>query len=537
MFHHFSNPENIPIPDIFPSPFDTVPHPLAQYAAHLLQQSMLKRPEQFPEEADGKMFGVLVVKNNQGELGYLSAFSGMYQQQWHLAGFVPPIFGSKQLNPWYRQGQKKLDKLKQKIAALQQDTAFLQQQKQYQILTKQANNEITRQKQQNRVNKQQRDLLRQTLPENDPQWQQLARQSQQDKKRLKKIKADFRKKLALVETQLEDWHKKIEQIKKERQKLSLKLQKQLFDCYELQNIRGQKQLLKGFYPNNMPPSGSGDCAAPKLLQYANQHQFQPVALAEFWWGNMPSGEIRHHKHFYPACRSKCQPILPFMLQGTTLATASIETLAKNADKITILYEDDYLLVINKPEGLLSVPGKTTSQSVYQQIRQAYPQASGPLVVHRLDMATSGILLIAKNEKIHKHLQQQFIKRQIKKRYIAIVEGKLNTSEGEINLPLRTDFNDRPRQMVCYQYGKAAKTLWKVISKEKLGTRLYFYPITGRTHQLRIHAAHSQGLNRAIVGDRLYGQQAHPRLLLHAEQIRFQHPVNLKNMSIQSPCPF
>ena len=245
-------------------------------------------------------------------------------------------------------------------------------------------------------------------------------------------------------------------------------------------------------------------------------------MAEFWWGISPNSAIRKHKNFYPACQGRCKPILNHMLEGVKMdANLLLENLAEK-QPLEIVYEDAVLLVVNKPAEFLSVPGKDITDSVYTRIKAQYPNASGPLIVHRLDMSTSGILILTKTKEANKILQSQFIKRTIKKRYVALLDGEISENSGKIQLPLRVDLDDRPRQLVDFEYGKNAITDWEIIKKEKGKTKVHFYPITGRTHQLRVHAAHKDGLNTPIFGDDLYGKKEN-RLHLHAEFIEFSHP--------------
>ena len=249
-------------------------------------------------------------------------------------------------------------------------------------------------------------------------------------------------------------------------------------------------------------------------------------MAEFWWGAEPKSAIRKHKHFYPSCQGKCFPILNHMLTGLAVdENPLLKNLAKEKE-IEIVYEDDVLVVLNKPSDLLSVPGKNIKDCVLNRMITRYPNASGPLIVHRLDMATSGIMLIAKTKEAHDHLQKQFINRTITKRYTAILDGVIDQSSGIIDLPLRVDLDDRPRQLVCYKNGKSSRTRFEVVGIEDEKTRIHFYPITGRTHQLRVHASHFKGLNTPIIGDDLYGIKD-TRLKLHAAYIAFKHPVTNK----------
>jgi tRNA pseudouridine32 synthase/23S rRNA pseudouridine746 synthase len=263
---------------------------------------------------------------------------------------------------------------------------------------------------------------------------------------------------------------------------------------------------------------------------------QPVALAEFWWGISPKSEIRKHGNFYPSCRGKCEPILGHMLQGLTVDDNPMLENPADGKSLPIVFEDKHIIVVNKPSNFLSVPGKTISDSVYTRIKEQYPDATGPLIIHRLDMLTSGILLLAKTKSAHKYIQYQFIHRQIEKTYVALLNGELEKDSGIIDLPLRTDIDDRPRQLVCYDYGKPAQTEFKVLSRENGKTRIQFHPITGRTHQLRVHAAHSLGLNMPIIGDDLYGIKS-DRLHLHAASITFRHPKSKEPMTIDVASDF
>ena len=332
----------------------------------------------------------------------------------------------------------------------------------------------------------------------------------------------------------------IEALKEERKQRSIALQQWIFEQFRLRNARGEEQDIYSIFTQTAhrnPPAGTGECAAPKLLQYAYLNNLQPLAMAEFWWGDSPKGEIRRHGHYYPACRHKCEPILNFMLQGLEVEPNPLLTSNTDATQLETVYEDDFLLVVNKPAGMLSVPGKTGQASVLTLLQERYPDATGPILVHRLDMATSGLLLAAKDKDTHALLQKQFEGRTVKKRYIALLEGIPQAEpKGFIRLPLRPDFDNRPLQMVCYEYGKPAVTRYEIMDTENDRTRMAFYPETGRTHQLRVHAAHPEGLNCPIVGDPLYGQPA-DRLYLHAERLEFRHPVTGQRLQIQKEAPF
>ena len=332
-----------------------------------------------------------------------------------------------------------------------------------------------------------------------------------------------------------------EQIKEERKTRSIALQQWIFQQFRLRNALGEELDINGIftrYAHRNPPAGTGECAAPKLLQHAYLNGYRPLAMAEFWWGNSPKGEIRRHGNYYPSCRHKCEPILQFMLQGLDVEPNPLLTSLTDANQLLTVYEDEHLVVINKPAGMLSVPGKTGQASVLSILRERYPEATGPLLVHRLDMDTSGLLLAAKDKDIHAQLQAQFEGRSVKKRYIALLEGVPTDKEkkGFIRLPMRPDYDNRPFQLVDDEWGKPAVTRYEILGTEETHTRIAYWPETGRTHQLRVHSAHPEGMDAPIVGDPLYGQPSH-RLCLHAEALEFRHPVSGKVMKVHSEPPF
>ena len=337
---------------------------------------------------------------------------------------------------------------------------------------------------------------------------------------------------------LEDTNEnKINPLKEERKARSIALQQWIFQQFRLRNALGEEQDINGIFErlaHRLPPAGTGECAAPKLLQYAYLQGLQPLAMAEFWWGDSPKGEIRRHGNYYPSCRHKCEPILNFMLQGLDVEPNPLLVSNTDANQLETVYEDDYLLVLNKPAGMLSVPGKTGQASVLTILQERYPDATGPILVHRLDMATSGLLLAAKDKDTHAELQKQFEGRSVKKRYTALLEGIPSVEpKGFIRLPMRPDFDNRPLQMVDFEFGKPTVTRYEILETIDNRTRIAFWPETGRTHQLRVHAAHPDGLNCPIVGDPLYGQVAE-RLYLHAEGLEFRHPKTGKRFHIQRP---
>ncbi|MBP5798325.1 MAG: RluA family pseudouridine synthase [Prevotella sp.] len=330
--------------------------------------------------------------------------------------------------------------------------------------------------------------------------------------------------------------------------MSQDLQQWLFHQYRLLNARGEvKDLvdiwqeyhrsprIRRKYP--LPPGGTGDCCAPKLLQYAYQHGLKPVCMAEFWWGPSPKSEIRHHEQFYPACRGKCKPVLTWMLQGLEVDPNPEEA---NFSHLVpeIVFEDETIVVLNKPSGMLSVPGRTENYSVATWAKEHWP---GAMPVHRLDMWTSGLMVIAKTEEAYHHLQRQFEQHTVKKKYLAVVEGVPAKEHGIIDLPLLSDPLNRPCQMVDYEYGKRAITEYRVLhTHSSLITPhlslLALWPHTGRTHQLRMHCAHPDGLGCPIVGDELYGNKS-DRLYLQAQAITFIHPQTGRRVHLEIKADF
>ncbi len=347
---------------------------------------------------------------------------------------------------------------------------------------------------------------------------------------------EWNARIAAAGEKVDGFEKRITDLIEERANYSANLQQRLFDNYSFLNKKGEEKTLSEIFQETVPPSGAGDCAAPKLLHYAFANALKPVAMAEFWWGASPNSNIRHHKKYYPACSGKCKPILGHMLAGMELDTHPMILQHGQNKLLETVFEDDYLLVINKPYGLLSVPGKEIEDSVLTRLREKYPDVSGPLLVHRLDMDTSGLILVAKSSEIHKKLQAQFLKRTVKKRYLALLDGECEKKNGTIHLPLRPDIDDRPNQMVCFEHGKRAITRFEILEVKNGKSRVHFFPHTGRTHQLRVHAAHPLGLNSPIVGDILYGEDS-DRMYLHAEMLEFEHPVSKKRMKFTVDAAF
>lgn len=313
------------------------------------------------------------------------------------------------------------------------------------------------------------------------------------------------------------------------------------DTYHFRNARGDTRGLRSLFAPAAPPAGAGDCAAPKLLAEAYAKELLPLALAEFWWGAPPRTGDRRSGAFYPACQGKCPPILAHMLDGLAADPApQYASAAMAPHEPVVVYEDEHVVIVDKPSGMLSVPGLSQKDCVSSRLSQRYPDAKGQLVVHRLDLDTSGLLLAAKDPAVFSALQRLFSLRQISKRYVAWLDGEVRDERGVIDLPLRMDVDDRPRQIHDPVHGKPAITSWELLERQAGRSKVAFVPHTGRTHQLRVHASNPLGLDAPIVGDRLYGREAPDhgeRLLLHAEYLSFVHPVTGATVAVTREAPF
>lgn len=524
--------DGIELPSEFTFPFYYTPHPLTVKAAHEVQNYIASRTDWTEELSAGKMFGVLIVQAPDEKVGYLAAFSG------NLAGsnlhqfFVPPVYDLLQPNGFFRIEEANISAINKQIKELESSQQLKDMRARLAACQARASQTLADAKQQMKEAKLAREQRRAEGISEEEQ-KNLIRESQFQKAEYKRLEKKLKEETQQQEEELKHMEQLICQLKQERKVRSAALQQKLFEQFRMLNARGEvKDLCELFKdtPQGAPPAGTGECALPKLLQYAYLHQLKPLAMGEFWWGKSPKEEIRHAGHFYPSCKGKCEPILKHMLVGLQVEKNPLAENIHQDTKPEIVYEDDWLVVVNKPAGMLSVPGKEALNSVYQFLHERYPKATGPMLVHRLDMATSGLLLAAKDKDTHQKLQALFCGREIKKRYTAVLSGIVNADEGTINLPLCLDFHDRPRQMVSFEYGKPAITRYKVLERKNGKTLMAFYPLTGRTHQLRVHAAHPQGLSCPIVGDELYGKHA-DRLYLHAAELNFIHPVSGEDMTI------
>lgn len=550
-FH--SDVSQISRPEKFTFPFYYDPHPLAVIAMEQVQDYLINQTEWvhnfgLDDHQEGlvigKMFGVLVVQNKQEELGFLVAFSGKLADSNEFDYFVPPVFDLLDSKGFFRKEEIVINEVTIEIERLEREESYLNAKSDLEKASIAYEEELHKYKQEIKTAKAERKRIREQslgLNEQDLEilLEDLRKQSIREQYFLKDFTDTNKKKIAALNEVVESFENQLNELREKRKNMSNTLQGAIFDSYYFLNAKKERRSLQSIFQNTIdhkPPAGAGECAAPKLLQYAFEHDLKPVCLGEFWWGASPKSEVRIHKQVYPACRGKCEPILGHMLEGLdTDENPMLQNPAENKE-LEIVFEDDYLVIVNKPAEFLSVPGKTISDSVYTRMKEKYPLATGPMIVHRLDMSTSGILVLAKDKKVHMHLQKQFIKRNVQKRYVALLDGIVNEDSGTIDLPLRVDLDDRPRQLVCHEHGKRAVTKWEVVERRNNRTLIYFYPITGRTHQLRVHSAHILGLNAPIIGDDLYGSKE-SRLHLHAQFLQFTHPVTKESIKIKVDAEF
>lgn len=485
--------------------------------AHALMQQ-LSCHEQYAYE--GKMYGVLLTESATGERRVLKAFSGLLKGLPVVEGWVPPIPGREQVASSEAETLTILADLKQEIITLQQ----ISERQQYQTLVQKFDIHLQGLAAIHHQRKERRQSDRQNI-NNSPSLAQLDRQSQQDGIERRNLKRERDAVLQPLKRIIEQADVQIHELKRQRKERSQMLQAQMYENYRLINFLGTSATLQQLMPAGMP-TGTGDCCAPKLLHHAAAHNLKPIAMAEFWWGTASTDRILGK--FYEACTDRCQPLMGFLLSGLP------------STKLSILYEDQGLIAVDKPAGLLSVPGRygDRQDSVLNRLRL---QGKTVFPVHRLDQETSGILLLAKDQQTHRHLSQQFQQRQVYKKYEAVLAEAISskcpqgvaTQQGVIELPLWGDPQERPRQKVDWQRGKSSITQFRVIGETEQGTRVELVPVTGRTHQLRVHAV--EGLGIPILGDRLYGcVAAASRLHLHAQELHFEHPQFNKTIVIATP---
>ena len=640
MLHALST--SVPSPRQFTYPFCYDVDPLAEAASEELQHYIATTGLMSAEKGCGKMFGVLVVeyKDEEGALqrGFLAAYSGLLGGRNDWQYFVPPVFDAQQPDGHFKRTEREISAINREISAIEHDPQYLQSVAQHEQTKKRLQAEVEAFKVEVDVAKARRDARRKSgEPLSEEEQAEMVRESQFMKAELRRRRKAMEQADSTFNTQHSTFLKSLQ---RKRKQMSDELQRWLFAAYRMLNAKGEERdLIDIFreYTHAMPPAGAGDCCAPKLLQYAYQHRLRPVCMAEFWWGESPASEIRHHLHYYPACRSKCLPILTHMLKGLDVAPNPLAQKRHTAEP-RVLYADEYILVVDKPAGMLSVPGKAEAQSEFSDSAnisveeyfaqltigttgvvggmgipacttapnysdnnsQCRGQESPRLLqlptnsqfttnskvlkaAHRLDMDTSGLLVLARTEQAYVELQRQFASRETVKRYEAVLSGVpkhivggygipavaianscshlyfygqglrqecrsllrlepfaiqfAKYSSGCISLPLIADINDRPRQRVDMEHGKPAYTLYDIKKVDKGRTLIHLYPKTGRTHQLRVHCAHPQGLACPILGDPLYGTERADRMYLHAAELTFRHPITGEPMHFLSPSGF
>ena len=577
---------SIPSPRQFTYPFCYDVDPLAEAASLELQRYIADADLMSTEKGCGKMFGVLVVEyeDESGALqrGFLAAYSGLLGGRNDWPYFVPPVFDAQQPDGHFKRTEREISAINREIAAIEHDAEYLQSVAQHEQTKKRLQAEVDAFKAEVDAAKVRRDARRKSgEPLSEEEQAEMIRESQFMKAELRRR----RKAMEQAESTLNTQHSTLlKSLQRKRKQMSDELQRWLFAAYRMLNAKGEERdLIDIFreYTHAMPPAGAGDCCAPKLLQYAYLHHLRPVCMAEFWWGESPASEIRHHLHYYPACRSKCLPILTHMLKGLDVAPNPLAKKRHTAEP-RVLYADEHIMVVDKPAGMLSVPGKAEnvrsefSDSANISVEEYFANNSKLKTqnskflkaAHRLDMDTSGLLVLARTEQAYVELQRQFASRETVKRYEAVLSGvptqnsKLKTQNSStqpsgcleaISLPLIADINDRPRQRVDMEHGKPALTLYNIVEVravdantavayttkkvDKGRTLVHLYPKTGRTHQLRVHCAHPLGLACPILGDPLYGIERADRMYLHAAELTFRHPVTGKTMHFLSPSGF
>ena len=597
---------SIPSPRQFTYPFCYEVDPLAEAASLELQRYIADADLMSTEKGCGKMFGVLVVEyeDEDGSLqrGFLAAYSGLLGGRNDWPYFVPPVFDAQQPDGHFKRTEREISAINREIAAIEHDPEYLQSVEQHEQTKKRLQAEVDAFKAEVDAAKARRDARRKSgEPLSEEERAEMIRESQFMKAELRRR----RKAMEQAESTLNTQHSTfLKSLQRKRKQMSDELQRWLFSAYRMLNAKGEERdLIDIFreYTHAMPPAGAGDCCAPKLLQYAYLHRLRPVCMAEFWWGESPASEIRHHLHYYPACRSKCLPILTHMLKGLDVAPNPLAQKRHTAEP-RVLYADEYIMVVDKPAGMLSVPGKAesmrseASDSANISVEEYFANLQLPTnsqftteqftigeadnsklktqnskflkAAHRLDMDTSGLLVLARTEEAYVELQRQFASRETVKRYEAVLSGvptqnsKLKTQNSSaqpsgcleaISLPLIADINDRPRQRVDMEHGKPALTLYNIVEVravdantavayatkkvDKGRTLIHLYPKTGRTHQLRVHCAHPLGLACPILGDPLYGIERADRMYLHAAELTFRHPVTGETMHFLSPSGF
>lgn len=496
----------------------------------------------------GKMLGVLIAEDAGGVHHTLYAFSGQLGDMgFHYPGFVGPVFDYLQPDGYFKTMEADISRRNIEIAQFEKGHLAIIK-ADYERTKMRLDGVLAEYKEKCRLSKQARNAKRKSGMADEGELAAMIRQSQFEKAELHRLKKKVAAELEPYEARLKEAEAMLDSLKDKRRSDSEALQKWLFDSFRLLNARGESKSLSEIFAETLlkiPPSGAGECCAPKLLQEAYSQGWRPVSIAEYWYGAPKGGEVRIHGSHYPACRGKCLPVLNWMLQGLPVEPPLNNDRPAISDYIPeIIYENQWFCIVNKPSGMLSVPGKGESISVQQWLETRYGSERQVKMVHRLDQDTSGLLIAAFGPIPFKLLQSLFATRKVQKTYVAVLEGNYESNgisrNGRIDLPLSPDWLDRPRQRVDIDGGKQAVTDYEIISADDGRIRIVFHPLTGRTHQLRVHAASEMGLGMPIVGDRIYGKNSEvgsERLLLHAHKIDFIFPMDGRQYSFESPVPF
>ena len=517
------------LPSQFTFPFRYTPHPLCRRAAAIIQEKLKEQGL-----AEGKMYGVLIGEWAE-DLYFLAAYSGQMMGSYGDPWFVPPVVDYLNPESHFQREQAAIVELNMRMDAMKTMSERAERLTRLNALTQEREQAVASAKQVYAEGKHDGD-----------ESETYIRLRQRQKADIHRAKRLHQQEISELEDWFKGWNASVRELSEERKRRSERLQDWLFDQFVFLNGRGEKRGLKEIFgTRHFIPSGAGECCAPKLLQAAYHLGMKPLAMAEFWWGTSAPGHYREPGAFFPACHSKCRPILGHMLQGLNVETDPADHYEKALKSVQVLWEDEYLAVIAKPVGWCSIPGRSDQANLFDEAQRLWPGIEGSVIVHRLDQDTSGVMVIAKKARVHHALSQQFERREVKKRYVALLEGVVEAPFGIIDLPLAPDLENLPKQRVDHEHGKETITAYEVLGAEtykevdrvsRSCVRVAFYPQTGRTHQLRVHAASLEGLNAPIVGDRLYGHIG-TRLYLHAEAIDFIHPVTHNPMHFELPAPF
>lgn len=533
MIHRFPENTILEVPDSFNDPFRYAPHPLVRAAAQLLMDHISSEGLE-ASFSEGKMLGVLVVEH-EGKIGYLCGFSGNVGGKSQIPGFVPAIYDLTSPDGFFKKKEAQISLINKEIESILTSAELSSAEKLLKTAIKDMDEEINRQKARMAILKRERDEARSECSDESINAA-LIRESQHEKAELKRIRNKWETAVRRIKENISLIRQQAAELKSRRASMSDELQSWIFRQYIIHNGEGESMSIHDIFSREglIPPGGTGECAAPKLLNHAFIKGYRPICMGEFWYGDSPDTAVRTHGHFYPSCTSKCGPLLKYMLSGITLANVDATD-----EKPVEIYLDEDIIVMEKPSGVPSVPGLDGKESLLEYLKTRYED---PCIepVHRLDMDTSGVMVFARNPESGRKLRKQFEEHSIKKTYMARLspapEGKILSKGdcGKIEIPLSPDYDERPRQKADTKNGKYASTSYIVKDILPDGSiDIIYHPETGRTHQLRVHSAHIAGLGHPIAGDILYGGKTTERMQLHALSITFIHPRTEMELSFRS----